>query len=142
MTLYDKVVKAQIWDTAGQEQYESITKKSYASITKPYHRGQAGAICVFDVTSRSSLDEIPKWFDEITNHWTIIMLIGNKTDKDNREVSETEAQAYANELGILYAETSALTGEGIQEAFTRLLTNILELKEPDLCTHATGYVLK
>ena len=68
-------VKLQIWDTAGME--------SFKSITRAYYRGSAAALLVFDVTSRSSFDNIAHWLKEAqqnTSRQVTIWVIGNKVD--------------------------------------------------------------
>jgi len=56
----DKIIKAQIWDTAGQERYRAITSA--------YYRGASGAMLVFDVTKKSSFENLQKWLKELKEH--------------------------------------------------------------------------
>lgn len=83
----DTNVKIQIWDTAGQE--------SFRSITRSYYRGSICALLVYDITRRSTFDNLTKWLDDIRDNAyskMIIVLIGNKDDlKLEREVSTEEA---------------------------------------------------
>lgn len=68
-------VKLQIWDTAGQE--------SFRSITRAYYRGSAAALLVFDVTNRSSFESIGHWLKEArlnTSPQVTIAMVGNKVD--------------------------------------------------------------
>lgn len=70
-----KLIKIQIWDTAGQE--------SFRSITRSYYRGSIGALLVYDVASRASFESVVKWITEIQqygNDKIIIVLVGNKID--------------------------------------------------------------
>jgi len=70
-----KKIKAQIWDTAGQERYRAITNA--------YYRGALGAILVFDVTRKTSFDNIPRWLRELRDHANkdiVLILVGNKSD--------------------------------------------------------------
>mgnify|MGYP002152000877 CR=1 FL=1 len=86
-------VKLQIWDTAGQE--------SFRSITRSYYRGACGALLVFDVTQRESFDHVQGWLDDARancNTPITVMLVGNKCDLESkRVVSKEEAQAFAKE---------------------------------------------
>lgn len=69
----DKLVKLQIWDTAGQE--------SFRSITRSYYRGAAGALLVYDITRRDTFQHLSRWLEEARQHAQsnmVIMLIGNK----------------------------------------------------------------
>jgi len=71
----NKKIKAQIWDTAGQERYRAITNA--------YYRGALGAILVFDVTRKTSFDNIPRWLRELRDHANkdiVLILVGNKSD--------------------------------------------------------------
>lgn len=86
-------VKVQIWDTAGQEQYHSITTS--------YFKNTAAALLVYDVSSRSSFEDIQVWLNELkqnSHEGVAITLIGNKCDmpEDKREVSEEEGRQFAD----------------------------------------------
>lgn len=80
----DKVIKLQIWDTAGQEKFKSITQS--------YYKSSQGCLAVFDITSKQSFDAIKSYVDFYVNesstlHPMNIILVGNKTDNElNREV--------------------------------------------------------
>ncbi|KAG5496109.1 hypothetical protein JKF63_02410 [Porcisia hertigi] len=112
-------VKLQIWDTAGQERYKSVTRS--------YYRGATGCIIVYDVTNRSSYDNVPQWLSDVrqlAGSDVIVMLIGNKIDlaKTNnlRAVQHNEASLYAQQNGLFHFETSAATGEFVTEAFLKV----------------------
>merc|ERR1712032_815588 len=71
--------KLQIWDTAGQE--------SFRSITRSYYRGAAGALLVYDITRRETFNHLTSWLDDARTHSNsnmTIMLIGNKSDLEHR----------------------------------------------------------
>ena len=85
-----EVIKAQIWDTAGQDRYRAIASS--------YYRGAAGAILVYDITKKRSFDNLEKWLTELQNNGSedmTLMLIGNKTDLRMREVRSEDAGNYA-----------------------------------------------
>lgn len=117
----NKLVKASIWDTAGQEQYSAITKN--------YFRGALGALIVFDITQSITFDSVDKWLNEVRSNAekdVIIMLVGNKLDlKDTRTVSEEEAINFSKTNKLLYIETSALDSTNIVKAFETLVTEIV-----------------
>lgn len=79
-------IKLQIWDTAGQE--------SFRSITRSYYRSAAGAIIVYDITKRESFDSISRWLEEAKangNPKLTFTLVGNKSDLETeRQVSFEE----------------------------------------------------
>jgi len=118
----DKTIKMQIWDTAGQE--------SFRSITRSYYRGSIGALLVYDVTRRETFEGLTKWLEETRNYAndkTLIILIGNKTDlADKREVSTEEGEKFAKQNGIFFMETSAKTAFNVETAFHKTAEEILE----------------
>lgn len=112
-----KSVKLQIWDTAGQE--------SFKSITRAYYKGSIGTILVFDISNQQSFEDLKNWLHELSNHShqkMSIILVGNKKDLSNdREVSFEHAKDFAKENNFLdYVEVSALSGENIEKPFTLL----------------------
>lgn len=75
----DQVIKIQIWDTAGQE--------SFKSITRSYYKGSIAALIVYDITRRESFESISKWLHEVRSHShekVEIVLIGNKSDLNHK----------------------------------------------------------
>ncbi|CBK20309.2 uncharacterized protein [Blastocystis hominis] len=116
----NSIIKAQIWDTAGQERYRSITSA--------YYRGAVGALMVYDITSRSSFENVEGWLSELRQHSDgdmVVVLIGNKCDLANqRSISTDEARAYAEKHNMAFIETSAYERTGIDEAFTMVLKRL------------------
>jgi len=114
-------VKLQIWDTAGQERFRSVTRS--------YYRGAAGTVLVYDVTSRESYNHVSSWLADaraLANPDIAIVLVGNKVDlTSEREVTFLEASRFAQENGLIFLETSALTGEGVSEVFLKCARTIL-----------------
>lgn len=112
-TDHDATLKLQVWDTAGQE--------SFRSITRSYYNGAAVAILVFDVTRRETFTHMRQWVREIREHCgtsTTLMLVGNKADLTvRRSVRTSEGEALALEVGAFYCETSAKTGKNVAGIF-------------------------
>jgi len=107
-----KQVKLQIWDTAGQE--------SFRSITRSYYRGATGALLVYDISRRDTFHHLERWLTEArtnSNPNMVIMLIGNKNDLERREVSYEEGEQFAKEHNLIFKETSAKTAANVEEAF-------------------------
>jgi len=115
------MVKQQIWDTAGQERFRSVTRS--------YYRGAAGTILVYDVTNRESFNHVSSWLNDaraLANPDIAIVLVGNKIDlASEREVTFLEASRFAQENDLMFLETSALTGEGVQEVFLKCARTII-----------------
>lgn len=113
-----KSVKMQIWDTAGQDKFHAITRA--------YFRGAQGIMVVYDVTSRDTFNKVQLWIDSIKescNGKNIdVILVGNKTDLE-REVSEEEAKAVAQEYDVKYFETSAKEDTNVATAFYELASD-------------------
>lgn len=131
-------IKLQIWDTAGQERFRAVTRS--------YYRGAAGAIMVYDITRRTTFNHISSWLSEANNlaspntilfliegFWRIkdgqnlicfkwsfknLFFIGNKADLDaSRDVTREEAEEFAKEHNLTFLETSAKTGDNVEDAF-------------------------
>ncbi|XP_014788002.1 ras-related protein Rab-43 [Octopus bimaculoides] len=116
-----KLVKLQIWDTAGQERFRTITQS--------YYRSANGVIIAYDVTKRSSFDNIPRWLEDVKKYAgsnIVQLILGNKQDLEHlREVSVAEAKAYAQHCSMLDAiETSAKENTNIDEAFLRMAKDL------------------
>lgn len=121
-TVKNKSIKLQVWDTAGQE--------SFKSITRAYYKGSIAAILVFDISNERSFLNLSNWLYELKNHShqkIHIVLVGNKKDlSSEREVSEEAAINFASQSGFLgYVETSAMSGEGIEKPFIDLASEIM-----------------
>ncbi|KAK6317021.1 hypothetical protein J4Q44_G00124210 [Coregonus suidteri] len=116
-----KTVKLQIWDTAGQERFRSVTRS--------YYRGAAGALLVYDITSRETYNALTNWLTDartLASPNIVIILCGNKKDLEgDREVTFLEASRFAQENELMFLEMSALTGENVEEAFLKCARTIL-----------------
>jgi len=115
-----KIIKAQIWDTAGQEKYRAITSA--------YYRGAVGALLVYDITRASTFDHLERWLNELLDHADkniVVMLVGNKSDlRHLRAVTTDQAKEFAEKKGLSFIETSALESTNVELAFTNILTQI------------------
>jgi small GTP-binding protein len=112
VTIDNRNINVEIWDTAGQEKFKKITSQ--------YYNGADGIILIFDITNKESFKKISFWIQDLSNKIDLdnicLILIGNKTDlKDQRKVSVEEAQKYAAQYNIEYYEVSALKNVGIIE---------------------------
>ncbi len=103
ITIDNQQIKLQIWDTAGQE--------SFRSITRSYYRDAAGALLVYDITRRETFNHLERWLEEARQNGNpnmSIMLIGNKSDLEHRRaVSTKEGEVFASSNRLIFLETSA-----------------------------------
>ena len=109
----NKKFRLQIWDTAGQENYRSITRA--------YYKNSVCAILVYDISNRDSFDHISNWIEDClaqSPKTVFMVLVGNKSDlNDNRKVSFQEGQDMARNNNMMFFETSAKTGENVDKIF-------------------------
>jgi len=110
----NKTLQFDIWDTAGQERYRSLTKMFY--------KDAGSAILVYDVTKKSTFEEIKEyWLGEVREFGPsnlILVICANKTDLiDKEEVDESEAREFAEENGALFFRTSAKSYESVEALF-------------------------
>ena len=115
-------VKLQIWDTAGQEKYKGLIPS--------YVRNSSIVFVVYDVSVKTSFDNIPKWINFIkTIENTTLVLCGNKIDLSNREVKKEEGEALAQKEGISFFEVSAKTDENIKNMFYNVVVELPTFSE-------------
>jgi Ras-related protein Rab-8A len=113
-------MRLQLWDTAGQERFRSLTSNFF---------GRAdGFVLTYDISNRPSFDHVIGWMRDIKTKAPLdcdIVLCGNKSDLDNdRVVTFDEGKQLADEYGVQFFETSALTGQNVEKMFTALATTI------------------
>ena len=113
-------MRLQLWDTAGQERFRSLTSNFF---------GRAdGFVLTYDISNRPSFDHVIGWMRDIKTRAPPdcdIVLCGNKSDLDNdRVVTFEEGKQLADEYGVQFFETSALTGNNVEKMFTALATTI------------------
>lgn len=117
-----KDIKIQIWDTAGQENFRSLTRS--------YYRSSIASLVVYDVTSRSTFDKLESWIEELRENCqreTVIAIVGNKKDMDKqRQVSTQEGLNFAKKYGFQFTETCAFDKESVEPLFNGIVENIIE----------------
>ncbi len=117
----EKMMKLEIWDTAGQE--------SYLSITRSYYRGADGCLLVYDITNKASFESLSMWLSEArqnsNNPNLVILMIGNKADLESkRQVSTSEANEFADANGLVFLELSAKNYSEVEKAFLKTAESI------------------
>lgn len=125
----DCTVRFEIWDTAGQERYNALAPM--------YYRGAHVALIVYDITDMASFKIAKAWIDEVQKRASaeiVIALVGNKKDiADRRMVEYQDGKQLAEERDLLFVETSAKTGENINDLFLALAEKVssMSLAEED-----------
>ena len=121
-------VLVRLWDTAGQERFKSLTPN--------YFKNAEGVIITYDITSSQSFENLKFWINSIKtnlgekNIIIPIIIVGNKLDmEDMRDITREEAEKFAKENKYKYFETSAKTGEGVDDAIRDLVNQVLEKSE-------------
>jgi len=113
LTIGSKVYRIQIWDTAGQENFRSITRA--------YYKNSACALVVYDISNRESFENVSSWIEDCRSQspQTIYMvLVGNKSDlEDKRTVTFEEGQELAEKNNMIFYETSAKSGKNVETIF-------------------------
>lgn len=117
----DKIIRVKIWDTAGQEQYKSLSKN--------FFRNADGVIIVYDVSNRRSFEKVAEWIksieDNVSSEKNIQkVIVGNKIDLA-RQVSTEEGNKLSQTYNIPFFEVSAKNSIGINEFMTSIITNVV-----------------
>ena len=137
-------IKAQIWDTAGQEKYKAITGA--------YYKGSKGAFVVYDITRKDTFDSVDKWIHDLKSTGDpkmTIMIIGNKLDLEHkREVLKEQGEEKAKSFECAFLETSAFSGDNIEKGFEMMISEIFKkygndsLEDDDFGTVERGEDIK
>ena len=117
-----KSIKLQIWDTAGQDRFRTITKT--------YYKGSHGVILVYDVCDERSFGNVKNWVNQIEQNAKSSIckvLVGNKCDKAERVITEEQGRKLAEEYNMKFYETSAKTGQNVEETFRYLTGDIIKI---------------
>ncbi|XP_034430195.1 ras-related protein Rab-42-like [Hippoglossus hippoglossus] len=121
--LSDVNLRFEIWDTAGQEKYHSVTPL--------YYRGAHAAILVYDISKRETFLRAQVWLRELEQQVipgsTVLWLVGNKGDlAEERQVSVQEGQGLASDRGLFFSETSAMSGFQVNELLAAIAHSVYE----------------
>jgi len=127
IVINNKQVKLQIYDTAGQERFRSVTHS--------YYRDANALLLLYDVTSIISFNHVRDWLSEIEEYAhadVIIMLVANKVDKINdRVVTREMGEKLATEYDVTYMETSAKSGLNVEFCFKAISHALIEQQQID-----------
>ena len=118
-----KIVQLKFWDTAGQEQFDAISKI--------YYQNAVGALLVYDVTIFETFQKVEKWVNtlqEVVGKDITFLIAGNKfdlADKQSLEKHSSSIDSYCNKEHCKHIYTSAKTGYQVDEAFESLINSVL-----------------
>lgn len=122
LSINNKQIKLQIWDSAGQERFRTLTTA--------YYRSAHGIVLVYDVNDRETFFHIENWLQEVSRYAAgdvNRVLVGNKCDLLNkREVEYETARVYAERLGISFTEASAKDRTNIDKVFNIMAKELVE----------------
>ena len=120
----NQTINVKLWDTAGQERYKALTQN--------YFRNAEGVLLTFDVTNTDSFNNLKDWIGSIKtnmeskNIFLPLIIVGNKIDmEDSREINKEDADKFASDNNYKYFETSAKTGEGVDDAIRDLVNQVI-----------------
>ena len=126
----NQAIQIKLWDTAGQERFKALTQN--------YFRNAEGVLLAFDVTNEESFNNLKEWISSIKvnmeakNIFLPLIIVGNKIDMENeRDITKEDAENFASENKYKYFETSAKTGEGVDEAVKELINLVLNQNQVD-----------
>lgn len=124
----DAIIQLVLWDIGGQERFKLMRKQFY--------RGSDALFLIFDLTNPDSFNNIPEWFSDIQKQLKIAddeitgFIIGNKKDlEEGKKVNSETAQELAQKYNLSYIETSALSGENVDHAFSTLANLLYESRK-------------
>ena len=120
-------LKLHLWDTGGEERFRAMAPL--------YYRDANAAVLVYEVSDLKSFQSMQYWLNELNSRVKqddlILALAGNKCDlpENTIQVSSSTARLYAENNKMIFSETSAKTGEGIQSLFQKLADEYLKKTE-------------
>jgi len=131
-------LKLQVWDTAGQERFRTITPA--------YYRAAMGVVITYDVTDRGTFEHVGYWVSQLDQNGdenVRKILVGNKSDlADARKVSTEEGEALAKEHSMAFFETSAKTGNAVDDAFLSIADQVVQQRYAKTPLPSEGLQLK
>ena len=115
-------VKVNFWDLSGHPEFYDVRNEFY--------KDTQGCLLVYDATSRRSFEQLDMWVQEATKFGvkdsTVWAVCANKCDKKNRAVTLREGLGWAEDNGMKHFETSAKSGENVNEVFDYLFATVVD----------------
>ena len=126
ITIDGKNIKLQIWDTAGQDRFRTITQT--------YYKGAMGVILAYDCTDENSFNNVRSWIKQLEAHATpgvCKVLVGNKSDSPNKKVDPSRGEELAKEYGMNFFDASAKNNINVKETFYYLAKEVKDKTLPN-----------
>jgi len=121
-------LKMKIWDTAGQERFKSMSVQVI--------KNSDAVILVYAINDKNTFGALDTWISKLNDTMDIskkpIIIVGNKSDLNERQVSYEEGKKYAESKGFNFYETSAKTGENVGEAFNDIFEQLYKTFEGEI----------
>lgn len=136
MTIDGKTIRLQVWDTAGQDRFRTITQT--------YYKGAMGVILAYDCTDENSFNNVRNWIKQLEAHATpgvAKVLIGNKSDSPSKKIDADRGKALADEFKMGFFETSAKNNINVKETFYYLAREVKSKNLPSTPQTAGGIKL-
>lgn len=127
-------MKLAIWDTTGQERFNSLQASYFAH--------SHAAVIAFDLTDKTSLDVLESNLSELRKNCAdniVRVLVGMKSDKRlEREITKEEAEELASRYEMRYFESSSRTGRNVEEVFSHVAMELYLMDSQNLLVQASG----
>ena len=128
----DKKIELQIWDTAGQEKFKSLSKSCCNQMD--------GIVFVYDMGKNISFKNIRDWYvnlKDVVDYNTVgLALVGNKCDIEQKEVDTSRGEEFASKHNMTFVEASAKNNINVNEIFTNLVDSLIKLDSESNCRRA------
>eukprot|EP00826_Nyctotherus_ovalis_P000167 TRINITY_DN0_c1953_g1_i4.p1 TRINITY_DN0_c1953_g1~~TRINITY_DN0_c1953_g1_i4.p1 ORF type:complete len:217 (-),score=61.74 TRINITY_DN0_c1953_g1_i4:75-689(-) len=135
ITIDGKSIKLQIWDTAGQDRFRTITQT--------YYKGAMGVILAYDCTDENSFNNVRNWIKQLEAHATpgvCKVLVGNKSDSPNKKIDASRGEALAKEYNMKFFDASAKNNLNVKETFYYLAKEVKDKTTPNAVQTANSGV--
>lgn len=120
----EKIARLAIWDIGGQDRFKSLRRNFYD--------GTNGALVVFDLSRAQTFPRMKEWVSDLRQSIekdVPIIILGNKKDlvsEVGRVIDQNEVNQFAEKVGSLLIETSAKTGDNVENVFVELTRKIVQ----------------
>ncbi|KAL7715675.1 small monomeric GTPase [Entamoeba marina] len=125
VTVEERTISLGLWDTAGQEEFDSLRPLSYPGT-------DIFLLCFCVMYEPSFVNLKDKWQPEVLHHCpqALLMMVGTKMDLRDNQLNPDKGKIMAKELNCIeYMECSALTRKGLKEVFEKAVSLVFDANE-------------